>query len=229
MMNRSTRLAVMMATSMILVAGAAPALAGDGCPAQAAAKSQLKASKAEKAKAAKAAQAAKRMVNQMKKELNQLTRSLDKQMRAAMAPNFEALRMLADSKTPPSDADLDALVAQFDADLEAASMAADQEYDKTAAAMREELVAMNPGAKLLAKADAMISRNQRKLDQKTDRLQRVFDSRLEEHFPDYAGPDEDEDSSDDSSKDPGDAPADSEPPSEAPANPDPAPSGGTAS
>lgn len=202
MMQRSIRLSAIAATSLIMLVGGTAARAADTgslCPAESA-KGSHKSAKAEKAKESRAA---KKMVSRMERDLNHLVKRLDRDMRKSLAPHFEAIRDLADSDA--NDDDLKVLVDQFDAALMAADADADQLYAKESAARRDELAAMSSSTKLLARADSIIARNQRKLDQRIDRLQRVFDNRLEEYFPDsqHSSDDHDDDCDDNPSPEPG--------------------------
>jgi hypothetical protein len=184
------------ATTVFLV-GTAPSLAADTgsqCPKE----SKQSAPKAAKAQKVKESRAAKRLVSRMEKDLNHMVKQIDRDLRKTMAPYFEALRDLAEAGA--ADADVDALVAAFDSALADADAAADAAYAAASSAKRDELAAMNPGSKLLARADAIIKRNQRRLDQRVDRIERVFDNRVKEHFPEYQscqGEDGDDDSSQD--------------------------------
>ena len=217
----TTQFSLATVAAIALLAGASPSLAADSggnCPKD----SKQSAPKAAKAQKVKESRAAKRLVSRMEKDLNHLVKQLDRDLRKTMAPHFEALRDLSESGA--TDEDLDALLAAFDAALADADASADAAYAAASTASRDELAAMNPSSKLLARAESIIKRNQRKLDQRVGSIERVFNNRVEDHFPEYQ-PSSGDDGDDNST--PSLPPTDETSPSPQPEQPEPPEAGGT--
>ncbi len=199
---------VCVAASMIMLAGSAPALAGPagkgGGP-----------DSAQKIGAGHN-RAAKKAHDRMHRDLNRLAARLAADMRDAVQPSFDAMSDLAGAE--PSDEDLDALMAGFAQMLSDAEAAAMASFNEVATKRLEDLKSRGASERLMAKAQVVVKRLQRRLENRAESLENRFEDRMSEMFVHYVLPDEKECEHDDD---------DPIPPVPMPEpTPDPAPSGG---